>query len=195
MVRSQPESYDEKPMANLRSMKVLTPVGAWEVFWDDSGIISARWDVIDSGPHVLPWTVDKVRATRNDPTAHRLGDWLKRYRSGNLEGQDNTMKVWTWLSPRTRLPLFFQAVWKAVSQIPPGNRLSYSDVARILGREGATRAVGQAMARNPWPLLVPCHRVVNRNGTYGGYTPDVRIKAWLLEWESSTYPENSHKEY
>jgi methylated-DNA-[protein]-cysteine S-methyltransferase len=67
-------------------------------------------------------------------------------------------------------PPFHQRVYAAVRRIPYGHVLSYAEVAAICGSPLAARAVGQAMARNPVPLLVPCHRVVAAHGRTGGFT-------------------------
>ena len=72
------------------------------------------------------------------------------------------------------------AVYREVRKIPYGSTATYGEVA---GRAGtAPRAVGQAMRRNPVPLVIPCHRVVSRSGR-GGFTPDPEIKALLLDME------------
>ena len=68
-----------------------------------------------------------------------------------------------------------------VAQIPYGETRSYSWVAEMVG--GSPRAVGQALARNPYPLLIPCHRVVGKDGGLGGYTWGVALKRKLLELE------------
>jgi O-6-methylguanine DNA methyltransferase len=64
---------------------------------------------------------------------------------------------------------FDREVLGAVRTIPPGSTASYGDVARMVGRAGAARAVGGAVGRNPIGLAVPCHRVIAGDGTLGGY--------------------------
>ena len=80
---------------------------------------------------------------------------------------------------------FQQAVWGATSAIPPGERRTYGEIARTVGRPRSARAVGQALRANPIPLLIPCHRVVGSDGSLCGYGgPDgVALKARLLELE------------
>jgi O-6-methylguanine DNA methyltransferase len=68
------------------------------------------------------------------------------------------------------LPAFHQRVYEAVRAIPPGATLSYGGVAERIGAPGAARAVGQAMRRNPFPIIVPCHRVLAAGGKLGGYS-------------------------
>jgi len=68
------------------------------------------------------------------------------------------------------LPPFFRAVLEQCRRIPYGELASYQDLARAAGRPTAVRAVGGAMAHNPLPLVVPCHRVVRADGTIGGFS-------------------------
>lgn len=78
---------------------------------------------------------------------------------------------------------FEQAALRAAAQIPPGEVRSYSWVASQIGRPRAARAVGQVMARNPIPLLFPCHRVVDASGDLHNYGYGLEMKARLLKME------------
>ena len=78
---------------------------------------------------------------------------------------------------------FTQAVLRVASKIPYGEVKSYRWVAEQLGRPKATRAVGNALARNPIPIIVPCHRVVRADGSLGGYALGLDWKRRLLELE------------
>ena len=78
---------------------------------------------------------------------------------------------------------FQQAVWAELARIPFGETRAYADLARALDRPQAFRAVGTANGRNPISIIVPCHRVVGRDGTLHGYGGGVRVKEWLLEHE------------
>ena len=66
-------------------------------------------------------------------------------------------------------PPFLLRVWRAAQAIPPGQTLTYGELARLVGSPRAARAVGRAMATNPWPILVPCHRVFGRS-SFGDYS-------------------------
>jgi methylated-DNA-[protein]-cysteine S-methyltransferase len=79
---------------------------------------------------------------------------------------------------------FLVAVWEATRRIPPGQTRSYSWVARQVSRPSAARAVGQAMRRNPVPIVVPCHRVVAAGGGLGGFSGGLWLKRRLLEVEA-----------
>ena len=78
---------------------------------------------------------------------------------------------------------FQESVWRYLLTIPRGEVRSYSDVAKGIGNERATRAVANACGRNPISLAIPCHRVVREGGTLGGYRWGIEKKQWLLDHE------------
>jgi methylated-DNA-[protein]-cysteine S-methyltransferase len=78
---------------------------------------------------------------------------------------------------------FQRDVWQALRAIPFGATVAYSDVARSVGRPAAVRAVGAAIGKNPWGIIVPCHRVVGRAGALTGFAGGVPTKRWLLQHE------------
>ncbi|MFO7311704.1 MAG: methylated-DNA--[protein]-cysteine S-methyltransferase [Bacillota bacterium] len=78
---------------------------------------------------------------------------------------------------------FQLAVWRCLCTIPFGETRSYAWVARAIGRPMAFRAVGQAIGNNPIPIVVPCHRVIASDGSFGGYTGGLDIKRFLLRLE------------
>ncbi len=80
---------------------------------------------------------------------------------------------------------FQREVLRALAGVPFGQLVSYADLAEQIGRPGAARAVGTAMAKNPIPLVLPCHRVIRRDGKLGGYTGGLDIKQRLLSLEGS----------
>lgn len=90
-------------------------------------------------------------------------------------------------APPLAVPLsataFQRAVWDAIKRIPPGRTCSYGELAARIGRPRAARAVGQACGANPWPLLVPCHRVLAADGTVGGFSAGLEWKRRLLQIE------------
>lgn len=78
---------------------------------------------------------------------------------------------------------FQQQVWQALTKIPFGTTVSYSDIAHAIGNPNAVRAVGLANGRNPIPVVIPCHRVIGKNGTLTGYGGGLPIKRKLLVLE------------
>ncbi|MFH0960868.1 MAG: methylated-DNA--[protein]-cysteine S-methyltransferase [Pseudomonadota bacterium] len=88
----------------------------------------------------------------------------------------------------TRGTPFQVQVWNELLKIPAGETRSYSQIAQNIGHPKATRAVGSANGKNPIPILVPCHRVINSNGSLGGYSSGVKIKKALLNLEKKFEP-------
>jgi methylated-DNA-[protein]-cysteine S-methyltransferase len=86
------------------------------------------------------------------------------------------------------LPPFRRKVLEVVHTIPAGETLSYGEVAVAVGSPGAARAVGQALGRNPFPIVIPCHRVLAAGGRIGGFTAEggVSVKAKMLAAEGVT---------
>lgn len=80
---------------------------------------------------------------------------------------------------------FQTTVWSALRDIPYGETISYGELARRVGRPGASRAVGAANGRNPISIVVPCHRVIGADGRLTGYGWGNERKAWLLDHERS----------
>lgn len=81
---------------------------------------------------------------------------------------------------------FQRAVWQALIDIPFGQTDTYGAIARRIGCPGGARAVGLANARNPIAIIVPCHRVIGRDGSLTGYAGGIERKRWLLAHESQT---------
>lgn len=82
---------------------------------------------------------------------------------------------------------FQQCVWQALKSIGYGELASYRGIAERIGRPGATRAVGRANGANPIPIVIPCHRVVASDGSLGGYSGGLHVKARLLAIEGHLY--------
>ena len=78
---------------------------------------------------------------------------------------------------------FQRQVWEATRRIPYGETRSYTWVAEQIKKPGAVRAVGQALGRNPLPIIVPCHRVLAKSGKLGGFTGGTDLKRYLLKVE------------
>lgn len=85
------------------------------------------------------------------------------------------------------VPPFHRRVYEAARAIPAGSTRSYAEIAARAGRPGAARAAGQALARNPFPIVVPCHRVLAASGKGGGFSAwgGVRTKLRILAIEGA----------
>lgn len=79
---------------------------------------------------------------------------------------------------------FKRAVWVAARAVPYGQTRSYGWIARQIGNPGALRAVGQALAKNPFPIVVPCHRVIGKDGSLTGFEGGLELKRRLLKIEA-----------
>jgi len=80
---------------------------------------------------------------------------------------------------------FEKKVWKALTEIPYGKTASYAEIASKIGKPTAFRAVGNANGKNPIPIIIPCHRVINSSGELGGYGGGLDLKRRLLELEAN----------
>lgn len=87
---------------------------------------------------------------------------------------------------------FFRQIYEATRQIPAGQTLTYGEIAKAIGQPAAAQEVGQAMAKNPVPILVPCHRVAAAGGKLGGFSapggPATKAKLLALEGASVNLP-------
>lgn len=84
-------------------------------------------------------------------------------------------------SPALERPGKSAAIYRELRAVPYGTTTTYGTIARLVGT--SARAVGQAMRRNPTPLVVPCHRVIGADGSIRGFTPSIAIKEHLLAME------------
>lgn len=147
-----------------------TPIGRLLVAADDIGLRSIQFP-IDGQAARAPqeWTHDAQALAE-------AVNQLHAYFSGDLE--------------RFNLPLAPEAtpfqveVLAQLAQIPYGHTRSYGQLADTLQRPGAARAVGTACARNPLPIVIPCHRVVGQCGALTGFAGGLSSKRWLLDHEA-----------
>lgn len=117
--------------------------------------------------------------SHNSGYLNDVADRLRRYLNGETEDFTDRLDL-------VGTTGFQQRVWRLVRNIPRGETRSYGWVADQLGLPGAARAVGQALARNPVPLMVPCHRVIRGDGRLGGFGGGLEIKRFLLDLERAS---------
>lgn len=92
-------------------------------------------------------------------------------------------KILSAISGNISLTAFEKAVYRAILDIPPGEVCTYKAVAEAIGAPKAYRAVGNALHRNPYAVIVPCHRVIRSDGSPGGYAKGREAKKRLLRKE------------
>jgi len=83
---------------------------------------------------------------------------------------------------------FQRRVWRELARVPYGTTISYGELARRIGNASAARAVGMANAKNPLPIVIPCHRVIGKNGTLTGFGGGLDVKHQLLALEGLDLP-------
>jgi methylated-DNA-[protein]-cysteine S-methyltransferase len=127
-------------------------------------------------------------AMEESPLTRKAADLLATYFAGVPVAFDLPID-------RRGFTLFQWEVYRAVMAIPHGEVRSYSQVATEIGRPRAARGIGGAMARNPLPIVIPCHRVVGKSGGMTGYSAPGGIisKQWLLEMEQLPIGKNRIK--
>ncbi len=130
----------------------------------------------------LAWAGDGQAAARPESAAGRaLAASLARYLAGGGADWPELPLAWERMTP------FRRKVMETLARLPAGEVTTYGGLARTVGRAGAARAVGRVMATNPWPLIVPCHRVVGTQGLTG-FGPGLPMKRFLLELEGVELP-------
>jgi methylated-DNA-[protein]-cysteine S-methyltransferase len=104
---------------------------------------------------------------------------LERYIAGKTDRVYTDIDL-TGISP------FRNRVFQVLQEIPYGTVRSYQWVAQQAGNPKASRAVGTACASNPVPILIPCHRVIAKDGSLGGFSSGLKVKKWLLDLEQKS---------
>ncbi len=82
---------------------------------------------------------------------------------------------------------FQQLVWRKLLTVPYGSVITYAQLARLIGKPRAYRAVANALGANPLPVFIPCHRVIRADGSLGGFSSGLDIKKFLLSLEGVTF--------
>ncbi|EDZ6142824.1 methylated-DNA--[protein]-cysteine S-methyltransferase [Salmonella enterica subsp. enterica] len=166
-------------MLRLLEEKIATPLGPlWVVCDEQFRLRAIEWEQYRDrmeqllNIHYRHEGYERLSATNPGGLSDKLADYF----AGNLAVID-TLETATGGTP------FQREVWQALRAIPCGQVIHYGQLAAQLGRPGAARAVGAANGANPISIVVPCHRVIGRNGTLTGYAGGVQRKEWLLRHE------------
>lgn len=165
-----------EPMTNQLTFD--TALGRCGLAWSEAGITR----VWLPGSRGLPGRdASEVDTTRLSPFVRRAIEGMTALYAGRADDLRDVP-----LDERS-IDDFRRAVYAAAREIPPGMTRSYGEVARAIGRPDAARDVGTALARNPCPILVPCHRVVAANGALTGFSAPggLATKRRMLELEGA----------
>ncbi len=118
-----------------------------------------------------------------DARDHAAGRYLLAYAAGvPVAGVEEDGIAIAW----ERVGAFDRDILRRTAAIPYGRTVAYGELAASAGRPGAARAAGAALSRNPWPVIVPCHRVVGARGDLVGFGKGLAAKEALLRFESLT---------
>ncbi|MFN3233809.1 MAG: methylated-DNA--[protein]-cysteine S-methyltransferase [Gammaproteobacteria bacterium] len=158
--------------------KITTPLGPMAAIVDDDYLYLLEFEDCKG----LEKEVDRLKKSMRAEIVSgrtRITDQIERELEGYFKGQS-----FVFSTPCFLLGSDFQkAVWKELRKIPAGKTRSYVDIANSIGKLKAYRAVANANGANQLALIVPCHRVINKNGQLGGYAGGVDKKTWLLAHE------------
>ena len=146
--------------------KLDTPLGTLQIEATESGLCGICFPsrAVTQGP---------------SPGKNRVITLTKRELSAYFAGDLTTFSVpLDWQGTQ-----FQEAVWHALLAVPYGTTVTYSDIARAIGRPRSSRPVGGAVGKNPLPIIVPCHRVIGSDRSLTGFTGGLNIKIRLLELE------------
>ena len=146
---------------------IHSPIGFWTIEANSEAITAIKFT--DEMP---PWTPNPSKITQ------LATQQLTSYFDNNLKEFELPLNTLGY-SP------FYKSVWQAVSDIPFGKTASYSDLAITINNPKSVRAVGLANGKNPFPIVVPCHRIIGKDKSLTGYASGLKVKRWLLEHEGT----------
>ena len=144
-----------------------SPIGDIEISGHEKGIVSMFWiDDFKGRNEIHPLLLDCYQ---------QLDEYFNGIRKAfdielDLQGSD-----------------FQKGVWSRLRQIPYGETITYLELAQSLGDKKKIRAVGRANGKNPFNIIVPCHRVIGSDGSLVGYGGGLWRKQWLLEFERAAF--------
>lgn len=148
---------------------VHTPVGTLRLISSTAGLVTCEFVKVASSE-----SCDSV-----DPCLLRTAEQVGEYFAGKRHQFELDLD---WSATTD----FSRRVLQALQLVPYGTTITYGELAERVGSPGAARAVGRVMAKNPFPIIIPCHRVMGRNGAMTGYSggEGIATKQWLLSHEN-----------
>ena len=149
-------------MKKISKLTIKTPIGLLEITATDEAIVGVK-------------PVNHEENTAANDLAQKCRDELEEYFAGKRKSFDLPLK-----GEGTD---FQKQVWDQLKRIPCGETRTYGEVAKMMGRPKAARAIGLANHNNPILILVPCHRVIGADGSLTGYAAGIEAKKYLLDFE------------
>jgi methylated-DNA-[protein]-cysteine S-methyltransferase len=164
----------------------VTPIGACGIAWSDRGVVGVQ---LPEGSEAavrarIRRQCPEAREAPPPPAVRGAIDGIVALLGGEARDLSDVELDMRQVAP------FHRRVYEAARAIPPGATLSYGEIAARLGEPGAARDVGSALGQNPFPIIVPCHRVVGAKGKLGGFSAHggVKTKLRLLSIEGVQAP-------
>lgn len=148
---------------------VPTPVGVLTLISDTQGIVRILWPNSSEKSNFLACSGQNLHLSQ---TIIALEKYFSR--------QSFSLPVF-----HTSGTDFQKSVWKALQEIPYGTTQTYAEIASKIGKPRAIRAVATAIGKNPFCILIPCHRVIGTNGELRGFAGGLPAKQWLLDFEKA----------
>ncbi|MCS5710376.1 methylated-DNA--[protein]-cysteine S-methyltransferase [Candidatus Berkiella aquae] len=164
----------------LHAAWIETPLGPMLAIANEKSLFLlefADWHGLTKEIHCLRKETHSVILPGKSAALTSIRNELEHYFSGKLKN---------FKTPLRKVGTDFQnQVWTVTKKIPYGQTRSYYDIAMLLGKPSAFRAVANANSKNKFAIVIPCHRVINHNGGIGGYGGGIPRKKWLIEHELS----------
>lgn len=165
-----------------------TPIGACGIAWSEAGLLATRLPDADAARVRASFArrYPALAEAAMPPAVARVADRIARHLGGErVDYADVALD-------QDGVGAWELHVYRAAIAIPIGETRTYGELARALGRPEAAQAVGQALGRNPWPIVVPCHRILAADGRTGGFSAPggTRTKLRLLEIEGALAPQS-----
>lgn len=159
-----------------------TEIGNLGLVRDDNNLLRVYLPNEDISEHILQNKHQNEDVAENKSGFEEVISQLTEYFDGKR--RHFTIKI------KMEMPQFYEKVLMEVAKVPYGATASYSQIAQKINNPKAVRAVGSANARNPLPIIIPCHRIIANNGKLGGYGGGIKMKQYLLKFETENI--NTH---
>ena len=153
---------------------VESPIGVLELEAESNFIYRIKFKEGDSLQ-----LFKESKQNSESPILVKASKQIDEYFNGNRKFFDIPFKL--------NVPPFYKKVLLEVKKIEYGETASYGKIARMAGNNKAVRAVGTANAKNPLPIIIPCHRIISSNDNIGGYSGGLDKKLYLLDHESNLF--------